>query len=83
MLAVDTPEMRVGLMRGLRCGISTTTVVLSGVSGLPDAKNRGVFVIEAPTLANFPVSIFLQSILKKGVCRVFCPCQLFPEQYKF
>ena len=59
MLAVDTPEMRVGLMRGLRCGISTDSLT---------PRIEVVFVNEAPTLANFPMSIFLQSILKKGGC---------------
>ena len=57
MFAVDTPEMRVGLMRGLRCGISTDSLTV-GV--------EVVFVMEAPTLANFPMSMFLPSILKKG-----------------
>ena len=56
MLAVDTPEMRVGLMRGLRCGISKDSLT---------PRLEVVFVMEAPTLANFPMSIFLPAILKK------------------
>ena len=51
-------------MRGLRCGISTDSLTV-GV--------EVVFVMEAPTLANFPMSMFLSSIYfeKKGVCRGF------------
>ena len=57
MLAVDTPEMRVGLMRGLRCGISTDSLTPS---------LEVVFVVEAPTLANFPNANFLKVVLEKG-----------------
>ena len=49
VLAVDTPEMRVGLMRGLRCGISTDSLT---------PRIEVVFVINRPHLREFCVFDF-------------------------
>ena len=57
MLAVDTPEMRVGLMRGLRCGISTDSLT---------PRREVVFVINRPHLRILRFRFFFNLLRKRG-----------------